>query len=366
MSIKRYKKSHATGAYVTTLHEKMNKPRRYSIECGGDVHCITVMPNRTVHFHDHKNMEEMTTLVTFDILKNPEIGKSDLPTCLKTLRGLRTKLTTVCAGYSRNTVDNYVDELLTLNVAPSTPRIHYATLNNPKPWREVVLNKFKKEITEHLIKTLKYYGMNGESSYRKFKMDFQWSMLRNFTPSAVMSLNKTNYDRELYLTITVSPQWLINVWRKNRAVVGNVLILQLVKEYENGTTLCLAGKQSHGFKIKPKLAVVDFNRQVVSWVNDEDRKNDLLHRDKTPRLRHTKKELTKIVEDLVGKEKREILIAKLLNDNAQVVEDTEVEDVSFTSAPVTATNEICDECNEYMDECLCEEKEVDETSTITT
>src|SRR5664279_3918246 len=107
MSIKRYKgnvkptkeQSSRANSYAITLHPTVDKPKRYSMECGDDVHCITVMPNKEVHFHNHPNINEMVHLVTFDILQHPEITNSKLDTCHKVLRGLRTGTSNLHVGY---------------------------------------------------------------------------------------------------------------------------------------------------------------------------------------------------------------------------------------------------------------------------
>jgi hypothetical protein len=278
---------------TATLHDLRDKPRRYSMECGSDVHCITVMPNKEVHFHNHPNINDMVHLVTFDILQNPEIANSKLDTCHRVLRGLRTGAVSLNKGYRGDDVVSYTEALLSSNLSVKPQRQAYKLRDNPKPWREEVLGKYKAEIGKHLKENLKYYGMNGEGYY-KLITSFDFCLAPKFTPSAVMSMAQKDYgrQRELNFNVTVSPKWLINVWLKGRAIVEGVLILSVEKEYPNGTTLCLAAKQSHGFKIKPKIAVVDFERQVVSWVNDEDKKHELVHEGVMPRVRRRKKELT--------------------------------------------------------------------------
>lgn len=334
MSIKRYKgnikptkeQSSRADNYAATLHTNMDKPKRYSMECGGDVHCITVMPNREVHFHNHPNINEMVHLVTFDILQNPDIGKSKLNTCLKVLRGLRTGITSLHAPYDLTSPVVYIEGLLVANCAPKVPRVAYKAQNNPKPWREEVLDRYKATIGDHLSENLTYYGMNNKSSY-KLVTNFTFCLAPKFTPSAVMSMVKERYGRahELRFSITVSPKWLTNVWLKNRAIVEGVLILSIEKEYPNGTSLCLAAKQSHGFKIKPKIAVVDFERQVVSWVNDDDRKHELINQNVMPRMRRKKKE----IEDLAPEDTPIVLDPQPFTEPATVV----LEGVPLTSTP---------------------------------
>ncbi len=279
--------------YIKSLHEKMDKPKRYSMECDGNVHCITVMPGRGIHFHNHPDMEGMVHLVTFDLLQHPKIEDSTLPTCLKVLRGLRTGTSINSNRYNRSDVDNYMSQLLENNLSVKPARTDLKTKQNPKSWREECLEGYKESITTKLMSSLSYYGMKNEGYYQ-FKMDFNFCMIQSFMPSASMALNKdmNNYNRkELWLTINVSPKWLISIWKNNRMVIDKNLVLDIVKEYPNGTFLCMVAKQSHGFKIIPRLAVCDFERQAISWVIDKDRKEDLLSNDTVPRMRRTKKEL---------------------------------------------------------------------------
>jgi hypothetical protein len=95
-------------------------------------------------------------------------------------------------------------------------------------------------------------------------------------------------QKVLHLDIMVSPKWLIGVWKKNRAIVNKCLVLDIVKEYPNGTTLCMVARQSNGFKIIPRLAVVDFNRQAISWITEPNKKEEVLNDERIPRMRRTK------------------------------------------------------------------------------
>src|ERR1035437_1579693 len=305
MSIKRYQKdisktikktttktinSGVIKGYYNTLHEKMDKPKRYSMECDDDVHAITVMPNREVHFHNHKNMAEMVHLVTFDMLQNPDYTESKLPTCLKVLRGLRTGMRIVGPNWNKSDVENYSSQLLVINHKIKEPRQVMNGLNNPIPWREEVLNTFKATITDTLSKELGYYGMKGHHS---FKMNFEFNMTSSFMPFARMGMKTEDKDgwrnqKVLHLDIIVSPKWLIGVWKKGRAVVNKCLVLDVVKEYPNGTTLCMIARQSNGFSIIPRLAVVDFNRQAISWITEPNKKEEVLNDERIPRMRRTK------------------------------------------------------------------------------
>ena len=305
MSIKRYRNvcenapqktpNYSISTYAGSLHEKMEKPKHYSLECDSDVHCITVMPNRSVHFHNHKNRQEMIHLVTFDMLKNPEMEKSELCTCLKVFRGLRTKQVVSSNRYGIASVSLYANELIATCIDTGAARQSLKEQGNPVPWRQEVLGKYKQTITDALSKEIKYYGMGREGGYN-FKMNFSFCLSPSFMPSAMMELKKDREGwgysaRTLTLDIQVSPKWLINVWNKGRAVILQNLVLSIVKDYPNGTCLAMVGKQSHGFKIIPRLAIVDYNRQVISWVNDTNRKDELLDTERMPRLRRTKKEL---------------------------------------------------------------------------
>ena len=281
--------------YRSSIHENMEKPKRYSMECGGDVHCITVMPNREVHFHNH-NIKEMVHLVTFDILQNPDFLESKLDACLKVLRGLRTGITRVGSSWSRSDIEIYTDQLLSKNHIVAPARKEIKSLNNPIPWRKEVLNTFKDNIKKVLHQELGYYGMDEGRGNYEFKLDFEFNLTNSFMPNAKMEIRKQDSNNwgsrsVLHLDITVSPQWLIKVWKRGKAVINECLVLNIVKEYPNGTSLCMVAKQSHGFKIIPRLAVVDFEKQVLSWVIDPNRKDELLEGDKTPRKRRTKKEI---------------------------------------------------------------------------
>jgi hypothetical protein len=287
-----------------TLTKKGNggkKPKRYSIECGEDVHCISILPDGAIHLHNHPDSNEMHTAITHDQLAFSEPQRSKLPPCLRLIRFLRDKVKFGSTYMIEQEwgLERHLADLVTKVDGMRVYRQQFNVMVNPDTpsnFREAFFTKLQdtlsKQWTDEAVLD-GYRTPEGNSKTNQVRIEFTNSFTGFPSAEGRQIINKSRYDRCNYaaLNFVLTQKWYVNCYMKGRFIVEGLLVMDIIKAFPNGTFLCTVAKPGHGYKVSLKQAVVDFTRQRISWVNDENKVSALMEGDITPRKRRTKAEM---------------------------------------------------------------------------
>jgi hypothetical protein len=92
----------------------------------------------------------------------------------------------------------------------------------------------------------------------------------------------------------------VKVFKKGLAVIDNMLVLDVIKYFPNGTVLLKIARQGYGFTINVVHATYDIEHKRLSWVLKENKLETLVEGEKIPRKRRTKAEMEEIRKNVVS------------------------------------------------------------------
>jgi hypothetical protein len=316
---------------VVELKTPGKKVRRIALECGDDIHIVSIHVDGDVVFHSH-DMEELKASLIMDRLRHMNYMDSEMESgCALLYRHLQERAWSLSGGYyaSAANMDDSLKRVIRdcFTTRWQLRREMKTSIQNEEigegRWKyfggkkdkdcgtiggtlaERMTNRFGPVVEEVIAKANGYRQKmvkaagRGSSNMKREVLEGSQEIKvvfvenENQTGVSVVDHDKAERpsDRREKVTLTFSfpTKWYTEIFKKGLAVIDGVVVFSVFKRFDNGLLVAKVGKQAYGFSIEESYALVDPVRQKTSFIS-EDRAHELAG-GAIPRKRRTKAEM---------------------------------------------------------------------------